>query len=64
MKRISRCEDCHKIVRTLGSYKAKLETEEQINGMYTGRLLTRVVCLCKNCAGNAGYIVERKKKVS
>ena len=62
MKRITKCASCLQIVRRLGAYQAKLETEEEINGMYTGRLLTRVVCLCKDCAGKAGYIVERKKK--
>jgi len=62
MKRITRCEICNHVVRLLGSYKAKLETEEQINGMYTGRLLTRVVSLCKTCTNEAGYITDRKKK--
>ncbi len=62
MKSITTCGSCGKFVRKIGSYKAKLETEEQMNGMYTGRLLTRVVSLCKNCTGMIGYIVDRKKK--
>ena len=62
MKRITVCGSCGKFVRKLGSYKAKLETEEQMNGMYTGRLLTRVVSLCKDCVGMIGYSVGRKKK--
>jgi len=59
MKRITKCCSCLQIIRLHGSYKAKLETEEEINGMYTGRLLTRVVSLCKDCATKAGYHIKK-----
>jgi DNA-directed RNA polymerase subunit N (RpoN/RPB10) len=53
VKKVTRCHNCGKVIRVFGSFTAKLEQPELLNGR-----LVDVIKLCRECSKNAGYKVK------
>ena len=56
MKKVSKCFNCGNVIRTYGSFTAKLEEPELVNGR-----LIDVIKLCRDCSKKAGYKVKDKE---
>lgn len=61
MKKVTKCENCKKIIRIHGSFTASIEQTQIIGGVDTGVLKTSIIKLCRPCTKLAGYKVKEKE---
>lgn len=62
MKKVSRCGNCKRIVKTNGSFTAELTENRLVNGMEMPESQS-VIKLCRPCAFGAGYKVKMSEEV-